>query len=328
MPDLSGVPALDVAIGLFAVFFLLSTALSAINEGISNMLGWRAKTLEDAIRNMLGDPKVEQTARDLVFRGGWKRLGKVTPAPDATDTTDLLFNHWRIKALVREPDDPKERRRRMRPSYLPARAFSLALAETIADMPASPMVAPGKSAWQLTDEAILKRVKEASGDLRPQLQSLVVKAEVNARDTLEGFRGQVDHAFDDAMERASGWYKRKVQVVLLVLSIAVTIGLDVDTVRVGTAFWNDEALRSAVVAQASRDSSQDAVKTVEGLDLPIGWGSNAPDNVGAAIPGWILTIAALQLGAPFWFDLLSRLARLRGSGVPERPRSQSDASMQ
>ena len=57
MPAVGGLPALDLAVGLIAVFFLLSTALSAINEGIANMLGWRAKTLEDAIRNMLGDPQ-------------------------------------------------------------------------------------------------------------------------------------------------------------------------------------------------------------------------------------------------------------------------------
>jgi hypothetical protein len=38
------------------------------------------------------------------------------------------------------------------------------------------------------------------------------------------------------------------------------------------------------------------------------------------------SIAALSLGAPFWFDLLSRVARLRGSGVPEEPRSLSDSA--
>jgi hypothetical protein len=150
---------------------------------------------------------------------------------------------------------------------------------------------------------------------------LTVKAAVNAEHTLEGFRGHVEHAFDDAMERASGWYKRKVQLVLLVLSVAVAIGLNVDSVRVATSFWNDQALRSAVVAK-----DKDPVKTIEGLQLPVGWGSNTPDNVLAAVPGWLLTIAALQLGAPFWFDLLSRLARLRGSGVPERPRSLNDTA--
>jgi hypothetical protein len=133
-----------------------------------------------------------------------------------------------------------------------------------------------------------------------------------------------------AMERASGWYKRKVQVVLVVLAAVVAIGLNVNTVGVATALWNDEALRTTVAARASEqgtpEDAADAFDDISALDLPVGWGANAPDNVLSAIPGWLVTIAGLHLGAPFWFDLLSRLARLRGSGVPEKPRSLSDTA--
>jgi hypothetical protein len=45
--------SLDVLIGLFFLFFLLSIVCSAINEGIATALGLRAKTLEQGIRNLL-----------------------------------------------------------------------------------------------------------------------------------------------------------------------------------------------------------------------------------------------------------------------------------
>ena len=32
------------------------------------------------------------------------------------------------------------------------------------------------------------------------------------------------------------------------------------------------------------------------------------------VTGWVITIAAISLGAPFWFDLLGKVANLRGSG--------------
>ena len=32
------------------------------------------------------------------------------------------------------------------------------------------------------------------------------------------------------------------------------------------------------------------------------------------IVGWLFTIAAVSLGAPFWFDLLGKVARLRAAG--------------
>jgi hypothetical protein len=69
MPNVNAFAAVDVAIGLAVLYFFLSTVLSSINETIATVLGWRAKTLEDAIRNLVGDPKV---------RRGWKEwLGRI-----------------------------------------------------------------------------------------------------------------------------------------------------------------------------------------------------------------------------------------------------------
>ena len=333
MPDVGGFEILDVAIGLVVLFFLLSTALSAISEGISNVLGWRAKTLEDALRNLVGDPPVKESLRSLLGRVD-SPPAKTSPVIEVTadgthqgETVTTLWGHWRMKALMRDPNSTL--RRRARPSYLPPRAFSLALAETIAaGAPAAGNEAE-KSPWEQTDDVILERLLAGAKELpQGQLKDVVSKAALNAHESLEGFRGQVERLFDDSMERASGWYKRKVQLVLLVLATVVVIGLNVDTVRVTTSLWNDAPLRSAVATRASETGTPGeaaaALEAVEELSLPVGWGANAPDNLLAAIPGWVIAIAALNLGAPFWFDLLSRLARLRGSGLPERPRSLSD----
>ena len=32
------------------------------------------------------------------------------------------------------------------------------------------------------------------------------------------------------------------------------------------------------------------------------------------IVGWLLTVAAISLGVPFWFDLLGKIVHLRASG--------------
>ena len=66
------------------------------------------------------------------------------------------------------------------------------------------------------------------------------------------------------------------------------------------------------------------------LGVPLGWAQSNPADprhvelssvcgVARGIGGWLLTVLALSLGAPFWFDTLSRLSRLRGSGKPETP---------
>ena len=314
MLDLGNLPALDVALGLAFLYFLLSTVCSAINEAIATVLGWRAKTLEQAVANFLADGPVE---RD----------------DDTVQLGSAIFEHWRIKALVSDPASSK--RRRNRPSYLPPRAFSLAVAETLAAGPADHETdgQRGKSPWELADEEILARVRQTVAKLPDrQAKAALQKAVVNAGGTLEGFRRQLETGFDDSMERASGWYKRKVQLMIAVLAAALTFAVNIDSMQIASRLWSDKPLRTAVAqkAAAAKDaqSAADAVDSVDQLKLPLGWGAgNAPSDVGGVlrrIPGWLITIAALSLGAPFWFDLLSRVARLRGSGVPQQPRSLSD----
>ena len=46
------------------------------------------------------------------------------------------------------------------------------------------------------------------------------------------------------------------------------------------------------------------------------------DRICTHLMGWLLTIFAICLGAPFWFDLLNKVANLRGNG--ERPASPVD----
>ncbi|HEX2771074.1 MAG TPA: hypothetical protein VHN18_01435 [Micromonosporaceae bacterium] len=342
MADISSFAAVEVLIGLSFVFFLLSTACSAVQETLASVLGWRAKTLEDAVGTMLGNPKVKRGVKE--WFGRVDKKGVIDPKvveehvdaglpPEFTDLTTAVFEHWRIKGLVRDPDSTL--RRRCRPSYLPPRALSLAVAETLAlHAPPPPPKAGAKQGagesetpWQRTDDEILAAVQKVVKQLPGQHpREVLQKAAVNAHGDLEGFRKQVERAFDDSMERASGWYKRKAQFVLAVLALLFAVGLNIDSVRIANHLYNDEAVRTAVVNQAKTgDPKQaaEAVSDITELQLPVGWGAdNRPEGLAAwagAMAGWLITIAALLLGAPFWFDLLSRLSRQRGVGIPEKP---------
>ena len=100
MPDITGTTALDVVIGLAFLFFLLSIVVSAVNELIASLLAWRAKNLEEGIRNLLGDE------------------------------TAAFYATPRVRALGKEKRrKPGERRK---PSYIPARTFALTVLDTFA----------------------------------------------------------------------------------------------------------------------------------------------------------------------------------------------------
>jgi len=59
----------------------------------------------------------------------------------------------------------------------------------------------------------------------------------------------------------------------------------------------------------------EAQRQLDKLKLPIGWQRPFDaSQVPTAIPGWLITAAALTLGAPFWFDLLKRFVNIRSAG--------------
>jgi hypothetical protein len=199
-------------------------------------------------------------------------------------------------------------------------------------------------------------------DLRTRAQTLVDSEATNAtvkgllRDALreadrvtevaakaETFQKALETAFNEAMERVSGWYKRRVQLILFAIALVLVASINADSFALGQRLWKDNALRTAVVAQATNtvnDKQAACAKTensgvkptpadvagkcldqVTQLGLPLGW-SQATSPSGWAIPGkaigLLLTAFAILLGAPFWFDLLGKVSQLRGAGQPPK----------
>lgn len=202
-----------------------------------------------------------------------------------------------------------------------------------------------KTSWQEADEKLFEAIQTGITKIQggsPAISAALARAVRAPEAKLEAFRVAVEGYFNDTMARASGWYKRKVQWVLLILAVALAAGLNVNTVQIAARLWKEPALRSAVASQATvavtnpqgqkapvtAQEAANKIDAVKQLNLPVGWGKvNRPSGFNGwvgAIAGWLITIAAISLGAPFWFDLLSKLARLRGSGPPDTSRPLSD----
>jgi hypothetical protein len=56
---------------------------------------------------------------------------------------------------------------------------------------------------------------------------------------------------------------------------------------------------------------------------PLQWLGDWKDIISHHLIGWLLTVIAVSLGAPFWFDLLSKIISIRSSGNPPQPQTQS-----
>jgi hypothetical protein len=146
------------------------------------------------------------------------------------------------------------------------------------------------------------------------------------------FRHSVEQWYDDHMERVSGWYRRRIQKVLWILAFAVAIALNADTLQIAKRLWVDPTQRAAIVTQAQSTTADTSTHELGSLPIPLGWHlTNARDDpqgfpfyekpsmvwsLLAKLIGLTLTAVAISFGAPFWFDTLSKLARLRNSGAP------------
>jgi hypothetical protein len=73
--------------------------------------------------------------------------------------------------------------------------------------------------------------------------------------------------------------------------------------------WDDDRTRLAA----------DIVRNGDGLFVRSAWAFGA---FWRHLLGWIVTILAISIGAPFWFDLLNRFVNLRSAGrATDEPRS-------
>jgi hypothetical protein len=218
-----------------------------------------------------------------------------------------------------------------KPSYIPSRTFAMVVLDMI--VPATATAPRTLPAVQRAIEAI------ADADLRQALTTRLDGAQ-----TLDQVQARLQEWFDDQMDRVSGWYRRKAQLITLALGLLISVGMNADTLAIVRSISSDSTVRASLVAQAQeaarqppRSATADELKreadaraadtkakieTAQGLGLPVGfgWWNDVPRVVRPreAAPGWLLTALAISLGAPFWFDMLGKVISIRAANKPDQ----------
>lgn len=138
-------------------------------------------------------------------------------------------------------------------------------------------------------------------------------------DSMSDWHNTVENWFDQYMDRVSGWYKKRSHTNILWISTILVIFLNLDAIEISKAISTSSALRDTLTSEAMMlSNSTEDIDALNGryaqifdqlLELQM------PSKASLRnVPGWIITILAMSLGAPFWFDMLSRFTRLRAAG--------------
>ncbi len=298
MNGIFGSTVLDTAIGLVLVYLLLSLVCTTINEWISGIFTTRAKFLEQGIKRLLAGQQLP-------------------PLKEGAPTLDLLksfYAHPLVDSMV-EVHDLTQPEKDTHPSYLDPRGFASVLMD---------LVTP-KQPGTITFADLESGIKDLpAGRVKTALLALVQ----NANGDLDRAQRNIEAWYNAAMDRVNGWYKRHMQWVTVLVAVSLALATNADTLKISSRLWSDPAYRALSVEVAKKDagarpaganqpiSQQDTAF----LENVLGWQNQVPitamGGVGIfeKILGLLLTIVAISLGAPFWFDMLNKIVNLRSAG--------------
>lgn len=329
---------IEIVIAVIVVYLIFSVIVYVIVELISSWLELRGKTLRNAIFRMLSD-------EDARLAGNFGKL---------------LYEHPQITRLKKNTKLP---------SYIPANNVAVALIDIIKNQPS------GENAFAdnipVFDRFRGQVARLPQGELQTFLQSIT-----DHTASLSGLTTALEEWYNSYMDRVTGWYKKNIRIVVLIVGAFITVGFNVDSIHLVKVSATDRAVRERMnrfadvlirdsmtvrLVEQQRidpdyneeyvdDSSMTSVDTtfpepadmagagMEGKleelrrlnqmitewDLPVGWKIKQTHDLPLIIVGWILTIAALCMGAPFWFDLLKKLVNIRSAGI--KPDVQRDSN--
>ncbi len=164
-------------------------------------------------------------------------------------------------------------------------------------------------------EALLSRFLVHSGTEQPYTTDFLAR---HSRD-LDSWLNNTSKWFEGYMDRVSGWYKKRSHTNIFWWSLLLVLSFNINLLEMVPALYEDHNLREIWVEKAvefkeSEQAEADIKASAEDLKTWLGikksWNWSDIKN----LPGWLITALAISLGAPFWFDVLSRAVNLRAAG--------------
>jgi len=304
---------LDVAAGVIFGFLAISLFTSAAVEAINSLFNVRVKTLKTGIMALVNDPNFSGLAKEL-------------------------YAHALVNPLGPGGADPLKNA----PAYIDKMQFAEALLDVTglsAADPAAAAQAPGPQAVAALKGQI---ANIADPQLRQLIQGIVNRSDGN----LQKVKQDLANWFDNGMDRLSGRFKRQTQVMTFSIALLMAFLINVDALRIGTLLSGQpaliEKLKLTSIPSSPPANVDEAVRSGEEVmaaidkmaqdGFPVGWAPghflDIQDEKGNWNPlweapfsvlyrpllGWFITAVAALFGAPFWFDALQSIVRLKGAG--------------
>ena len=317
---------LEVIIGIIFTYLLLSLFATTLNELLASYFAFRGYFLERTIKQLL-------IPRDR---------SKGTRPEEQRELADAeIYEEFKNNIVLQQLKQARLPGRWSDfPDYIEDKVFSKIFVNVLQKK------AKVDAAF-LKANTLVNAIPEGS-NLRKLLEELKYKGV----DTVEDFAEHVEGMYNVMMDRASGVYKRHIQLITVIIGFGIAAAFNADTFQiyknlssntdarmelVGFAETYMGSPRAQLELQQGKNFQQlnDQVATLLQEDinkvknpLGLGWGHDDIEGeefeIGVwgwvqRVLGWLITAIAITLGAPFWFDILRKIMMVRSPSTVPQP---------
>ncbi len=258
-----GSTTLDIVIGLVLVYLLYSLLVTILGELVATWIGIRARLLSRAIVNMLNDDfdleKTNFIRRACRVIDHLRRSFFITePVSFVTSLAGKFYNHPSMKYLSTGKTPGLFSESKGKPSYISNRNFSETLVHIIRDEGnGNTDELKISSALQIITDAIEQKAKaKANGsplpavplNAEPETFKHINNLWIDAKGDVEVFKKNLEKWFDDTMDRVTGWFKRRMKLILFVLGFLIAMSFNVNSIGIVRHLSKDKDARNQLVA--------------------------------------------------------------------------------
>lgn len=347
---MSGFPIVDLILGMIFIFFLLSIICSSATELWFSIMSTRAKLLAQWLQKIFNSPALDSKGKDAGVTVGQAIMdhcvttalsdkGKSTSYINASNFVSALLDKITLLPSAQDSDSVQK-------PPINLKEYIIAIENT--------QVLSGELKRTFLSLAYEANQAVDAINTIPAGAAITADINAGIKSGVEHFRERLENWYNTNAERLSGTMKRKKALpATIIFSIIITIGVNADTLDISRYLYNHQNVAEQLSAQAVNvykdyNDRVDKIKTGDttttnnattttALDndlkqlnndisnlnamvpagLPVGW-HMGNQKLGAFVVshliGWLVTIFAMCLGAPFWFEFLNKFANLRGAG--------------
>ncbi len=282
--------ALDVAIGLIVVYYLLGSIISLVTQWINEAFETRGKALEQYLIRLVGD----------------KKIGDLINLPQLQALRPIRYkNFFSVFASATEP----KKLEKIPVATLVDAYFDLA------------GLTANKELQLLQLAELIDKLPESEG--KQAFINWINQGVTNIAD----LRKRATDYFTGLLDQAACTFRARARSFVILFSVGVTLLFGTDTIQLAQTLWASAELRAVAAAQAQVIAQQEGAKAsmssiIDQLgvySIKLGWWQTQqfPDRTAPAAD-WILfvvlkviglsiTAMAVSQGSSFWYDLLKKL---------------------